>query len=56
MPGPPLYVPATIDISLPFILYIAFQVGRIVQNIHDINCRIDKLEMKVYNKLSEIRK
>ena len=34
-------------ISLPFILYIAFQVGKIVQNIHDINYRVNQLEKKL---------
>ena len=31
-------------ISFPFIIYIAFQTGRTVQNIKDLNKRITTLE------------
>lgn len=36
-------------ISLPFVLYIAFQTGKIIQNIDNHSKRIDDLEKTVYH-------
>ena len=37
-------------ISLPLVIYITFQVGKVVQNIQDLNKRVSQLEKKVYCK------
>lgn len=37
-------------ISLPLLIYIAFQTGKVIQNIKDLNFRVSKLENRVYCK------
>lgn len=36
-------------LSLPLLIYIAFQIGKTMQTINQLNIRVTKLENKVFN-------